>query len=188
MWAWPTMSWQFYLDVARWGYDELRHAQMGIRRLAAWGFDAEVDYPMVGDPYHAILESGGGLLEVLALLYYFERQAPAYKQQEKRRPDAAGDTVTAQDTDYDWADEAIHLRYGYTWLQHLLGPEAKEKMEPLVLKAGEMWETWLAERWERGEDGYGPYMERIDADEVAAGYRLLCSSLAYSDSVIRVGG
>ena len=29
-------------------------------------------------------------------------------------------------------------------------------------------DTWLAERWERGEDGYGPFMERIDARIAAA--------------------
>ena len=28
----------------------------------------------------------------------------------------------------------------------------------------------------------------IDEDEVAAGYRLLCSSLAYADSTIEIGG
>jgi hypothetical protein len=38
----------------------------------------------------------------------------------------------------------------------------------VVARAGEMWETWLAERWERGEDGYGPFMERIDKVIAAA--------------------
>jgi len=50
---------------------------------------------MVGDPYHAILEEGGGLLEVLALLYYFERDAPAHRQVIKREYDAFGDAATA---------------------------------------------------------------------------------------------
>jgi uncharacterized ferritin-like protein (DUF455 family) len=168
-WHFETMPWQFYLDVARWGYDEMRHAQMGMRRLEAWGFEMGVDYPMVGDPYHAVLEKGGDLLDVVALLYYFERMAPPIKQREKARYDELGDVATAQDTDYDWADEAIHLRYGYTWLNHILGSEAKETMEPVVQRAGEMWETWLAERWERGEDGYGPFMERIEAKIAAAG-------------------
>lgn len=168
LWHFTAMPWQFYLDVARWGYDEMRHAQMGMRRLDAWGFEIGVDYPMVGDPYHAVLEKGGDLLDVMALLYYFERMAPPIKQREKARYDELGDVATAQDTDYDWADEAIHLRFGYTWLTHILGSEAKERMEPLVQRAGEMWETWLAERWERGEDGYGPFMERIEAKIAAA--------------------
>jgi uncharacterized ferritin-like protein (DUF455 family) len=162
------MPWQFYLDVARWGYDEMRHAQMGMRRLEAWGFEMGVDYPMVGDPYHAVLEKGGDLFDVVALLYYFERAAPPIKQREKARYDELGDVATAQDTDYDWADEAIHLRYGYTWITHMLGAEAKEKMEPLVQRAGDMWETWLKERWDLGEDQYGPYMERIEAKIAAA--------------------
>lgn len=168
-WHFADMPWQFYLDVARWGWDEMRHAQMGMRRLKAWGFEMGVDYPMVGDPYHAVLEKGGDLLDVMALLYYFERMAPAIKQREKARYDELGDVATAQDTDYDWADEAIHLKFGFTWLNRILGDEAKTKLEPLVSRAGEMWETWLQERWERGEDGYGPYMERIEARIAAAG-------------------
>jgi hypothetical protein len=32
-----------------------------------------------------------------------------------------------------------------------------------VERAGEMWNTWLAERWDTGEDMYGPFMERIEA-------------------------
>jgi uncharacterized ferritin-like protein (DUF455 family) len=168
MWHFSEMPWQFYLDVARWGWDEMRHALMGKRRLDAWEFEMGVDYPMVGDPYHAILEKGGDLLDVMALLYYFERMAPPIKQRDKVRYDELGDVASAQDTDYDWADEAIHLRFGYTWLNHILGDEAKTRLQPLVARAGEMWETWLAERWERGEDGYGPYMKRIEARIAAA--------------------
>ena len=163
MWEWSNMPWEFYLDAARWGYDEQRHAEMGIRRLNAWGFQAGIDYPMVGDPYHAILEQGHDLLMVMALLYYFERDAPRFKQQAKERYAALGDTASAQDSDYDWADEAIHLRYGFTWLQHILGAEAKQRLPELVSQAGELWERWLEERWQRGEDGYGPFMERIEA-------------------------
>jgi hypothetical protein len=168
MWEWPDMPWEFYMDVARWGYDEQRHAEMGIRRLSAWGFEIGVDYPMVGDPYHAIIEQGHGLLMVLALLYYFERDAPKFKQQAKEQYAALGDSTSSQDSDYDWADEALHLRYGYTWLQHILGAEAKQRLPELVKEAGELWERWLEERWSRGEDGYGPFMERIEARIAAA--------------------
>lgn len=167
MWHFRDMPWNFYTDVARWSYDEMRHSLTGIRRLDAWGFETGVDYPMVGDPYHAVLEKGGGLLDVLALLYFFEKDAPANRQKTRRKFSAMEDAASTQDTDYDWADEAIHLRYGYTWLQHILG-ENKDQMPALVARAGEMWDTWLAERWERGEDGYGPFMERIDAKIAAA--------------------
>ncbi|MFN8663945.1 MAG: ROK family protein [Thermomicrobiales bacterium] len=162
MWVYRDMPWNFYTDVARWSYDEMRHSLSGIRRLTAWGFEMGVDYPMVGDPYHAILEKGGDLRDVLALLYFFEKDAPAHRQKTTREFRAMSDMATTQDTDYDWADEAIHLKYGYTWLQHMLGEE-KERLPEVVAAAGEMWDTWLAERWERGEDGYSPFMERIDA-------------------------
>jgi len=167
MWTYRDMPWSFYTDVARWSYDEMRHSLSGVRRLTAWGFETGVDYPMVGDPYHAILEKGGDLRDVLALLYYFEKDAPAHRQKTTRQFRAMDDMATTQDTDYDWADEAIHLKYGYTWLQHMLGEE-KDRLPEVVARAGEMWDTWLAERWERGEDGYGPFMERIDARIAAA--------------------
>lgn len=181
MWAWRAdkLPWNFYTDVARWSYDEMRHALSGIRRLEAWGFELGVDYPMVGDPYHAILEEGGGLLEVLALLYFFEKDAPAHRQQMHKQFGAIDDANTVQDNDYDWADEAIHLRYGYTWLQHLLSAR-KEEMPALVSNAGEMWDRWLAARWQRGEDGYGPFMARIDA-KIAAAERDAADGVASPD-------
>jgi hypothetical protein len=41
-------------------------------------------------------------------------------------------------------------------------------MPNLVKEAGALWDRWLDERWERGEDGYSPFMERIDARIAAA--------------------
>lgn len=163
MWQFPNMPWAFYLDVARWGYDEMRHARMGMRRLDAWGFEMGIDYPMVGDPIHAIYEKGGGPLEILGLLYFFEKDAPAHRVVTKREFTALGDSDTAFDTDFDWADEAIHLKYGHTWVQHFVGADNRDELNELVQRAGRMWDEWVRERWQNGEDGYGPFMERIDA-------------------------
>jgi len=163
MWQMPKMPWDFFLDVARWSYDEMRHAQLGARRLDAWGFQMGIDYPMVGDPVDAIYEKGGGPLEILALLYYFEKDAPAHRMVTKKEFTAMDDTDTAIDTDYDWADEAIHLKYGFIWLQHIVGADKPDELKALVERAGDMWNTWLAERWDKGEDMYGPFMERIEA-------------------------
>ncbi len=168
MWQWPKMPWNFFTDVARWSYDEMRHAQLGARRLNAWGFEMGIDYPMVGDPIDAIYEKGGGPLEILALLYYFEKDAPAHRMVTRKEFSEMDDTDTAIDTDYDWADEAIHLKYGFTWLQHMLGADKPTELKELVERAGEMWNTWIAERWDTGDDMYGPFMERIEARIAAA--------------------
>ena len=168
MWQWPKMPWNFFTDDARWSYDEMRHAQLGARRLDAWGFEMGIDYPMVGDPIDAIYEKGGGPLEILALLYYFEKDAPAHRMVTRKEFSEMDDTDTAIDTDYDWADEAIHLKYGYTWLQHIVGADKPAELKELVERAGEMWNTWLAERWDSGDDMYGPFMERIEARIAAA--------------------
>jgi len=168
MWQWPKMPWNFFTDVARWSYDEMRHAQLGARRLKGWGFEMGTDYPMVGDPIDAIYEQGGGPLEILALLYYFEKDAPAHRMVTRKEFSEMDDTDTAIDTDYDWADEAIHLKYGYTWLQHIVGADKPAELKELVERAGEMWNTWIAERWDTGDDLYGPFMERIEARIAAA--------------------
>ena len=168
MWQWPKMPWTFFTDVARWSYDEMRHAQLGARRLNAWGFEMGTDYPMVGDPIDAIYEQGGGPLELLALLYYFEKDAPAHRMVTRKEFTEMDDTDTAIDTDYDWADEAIHLKYGFTWLQHIVGADKPAELKELVERAGEMWNTWIAERWDTGDDLYGPFMERIEARIAAA--------------------
>ena len=50
------------------------------------------------------------------------------------------------------------LLSGYHWIYEA----------DLVERAGEMWNTWVAERWDTGDDMYAPFMERIEARIAAA--------------------
>ncbi|MCR8643068.1 toxic anion resistance protein [Paenibacillus sp. N1-5-1-14] len=156
LWKWNDMPWEFYLDCSRWAYDECRHALMGERRLKAWGFEIGVDVPVYGDHYAS--QAAHGELNLLALLHTLETSGPAWKSGLKKDFEEEGDTASSQDFDYDWADESIHLAYGYKWTLHRLGGD----MELLEAKKEETlnrWRAWWQERQEQWD--YEPFMSRI---------------------------
>jgi hypothetical protein len=156
LWKWDDMPWEFYLDCSRWCYDEARHCQMGEERMKAWGFRAGIDYPVVGD--HYAFASGQGELAVLALLHAFETGGPGLKAELKERFEALGDTGSAADFDYDWADESIHLHYGYKWVLHRMDGDA-DGMEEWREDLLDGWWAWVAER--HAEWDYEPFISRL---------------------------
>ncbi len=117
----PDQPWAFYLDLARWAYDEMRHSRMGERMMRGWGWNLADEVPFGCAQYNAM-----GPLDPphrLALLYYFEDglMREGIKPREMKILASAKDTASWQDMDYDWADEAQHVHYGYVWVRHLLG-------------------------------------------------------------------
>jgi len=157
LWTWNDMPWEFYLDCARWAYDESRHSMMGEQRLKAWGFEAGVDYPVVADHYISV--SGKGELAVLALLHAFETTGPAWKSGLKAEFESVGDTASSQDFDYDWADESIHLMYGHKWVLHRLNGDL-ETLEDYKTEVRESWDRWLEQK--HLEWDYEPFKSRIE--------------------------
>jgi uncharacterized ferritin-like protein (DUF455 family) len=156
LWKWADMPWDFYLDCARWAYDESRHSMMGERRLTAWGLQIGIDYPVVADHYISVSERGE--LAVLALLHAFETGGPGWKAGLKEQFETAGDTASSQDFDYDWADESIHLAYGHKWVLHRLGGDmdAFEEMKEDMMEA---WQVWIEQK--HSEWDYEPFGSRI---------------------------
>jgi len=157
IWKWNDMPWEFYLDCARWAYDESRHSMMGEERLKAWGFEIGVDYPVVADHYASVHERE---LDVLALLHAFETNGPSWKAGLKSDFEAVGDTASSQDFDYDWADESIHLQYGHKWTLHRLNGDI-DALEDLIQDTRDRWYAWLERK--RREWDYEPFMSRIQA-------------------------
>jgi uncharacterized ferritin-like protein (DUF455 family) len=158
LWKWNDMPWEFYLDCARWCFDESRHCRMGDERLSAWGFQAGVDYPVYSDHYVSSIEYGE--LATLALLHRFETTGPNWKSGLMREFEQVGDTSSSQDFDYDWADESIHLTYGHKWALHRLGGDL-DALEKLKEEMYGMWHDWLAERHKQWD--YQPFLARIEA-------------------------
>jgi hypothetical protein len=167
MWQWNDMPWEFFQDTARWCYDELRHCMMGEKRLKAWGFEIGVDHAMVGD--HYISQSEHGELAILGLIHYFESNSPEWKSGLVREFTEQGDTGSAQDFDYDWADESIHMQYGHKWLMHKLNNNIDAK-EDLMEVTSERWNDWLKKA--HAEWNYEPFASRIrhKINEIEAKY------------------
>ena len=156
MWEWDDMPWEFYMDCARWSYDEIRHSHMGIRRLAEWGLKVGEDYCIFPEPFVCLHDQS--TFAIFALLHRMELNAPGAKSVMKAYFEEEGDTATSQSIDYDWADESIHLLYGHKWSLHRLGgdmdelDEWKENMHDLYWqRRRELLMTW----------DYEPYRGRI---------------------------
>ncbi|RAP75146.1 DUF455 family protein [Paenibacillus montanisoli] len=166
LWKWDNMPWDFYLDCSRWAFDESRHCMMGEERMKAWGFEVGLDYPVVADHYISTIDNGE--VETLALLHAFESGGPAWKAGLKAEFEAAGDTASSQDFDYDWADESIHLAYGHKWVLHRLNGDL-DVLEDLKEELIERWHDWMVQKHQEWD--YEPFTSRIQARiaEIEAG-------------------
>ncbi len=163
MWDFDDQPWDFYLDLARWAWDETRHSTMGYRALQGWGWDVPDLIPWGNALYNAL----GPMppIQRLALLYYYEDSLlrAGTKQIEIKILESAQDDGSVQDMDFDWADEAIHVSYGYTWLRHLLGDSnaGKEELTRLTDDAREIIARFVAEHKDDPQAKLAPYFERL---------------------------
>ena len=163
LWDFDNQPWDFYLDLARWAWDETRHSTMGYRALQGWGWDVPDLIPWGNALYNAM----GPMppIQRLALLYYYEDGLlrAGTKQIELKILESAQDDGSAQDMDFDWADEAIHVSFGYTWLRHLLGDSnaGKEELTRLTDEAREIVARFVAEHKDDPEAKLAPYFDRL---------------------------
>lgn len=118
LWEWDDMPWEFYMDCSRWSYDEARHTNMGCQRLKAWGLEPGIDTPLFPETFVAFAERDS--LSILALLHALELTSVGGKSVWRDTFESNGDSASSQDTDFDWADESIHLLYGHKWVLHRL--------------------------------------------------------------------
>lgn len=160
IWHYDQMPWNLYRDTARWAYDEMRHAMMGERRLRAYGFEIGVDAPMVPDHWMGVA-ARGGLEAMLFVVHGLEQGGPRWKAQLKRDLWEMGDPYTAQDCDYDWADEAGHIRYGQDWIKAVFPQMPKAEVIARTNREVELWKEWIAEKHRTGQHGYDVFLPRI---------------------------
>jgi len=163
MWELPNETWDFYLDLARWIYDETRHSFMGYRAMQGWGWDVPALSPYGNALYNALAPMPAK--QRFALLYFYEEGLlrAGTKQIEIKILESAGDDGSTHDMDYDWADEAIHVGYGFKWLRYLLGDDNAGQAE-LKRLTDEARATMAAYVLEHQADANAPlaaYFERI---------------------------
>ena len=163
MWDFDSQPWDFYLDLARWAWDETRHSTMGYRALQGWGWDVPELIPWGNALYNAM----GPMppLQRLALLYFYEEGLlrAGTKQVELKILESAQDDGSAQDMDFDWADEAIHVSFGFRWLRHLLGDDkaGKEQLQALTDEAREIMADYVYQHKDDPQAQLAPYFDRL---------------------------
>lgn len=163
MWDLDNEPWDFYLDLARWSWDEARHSTMGWRVLEGWGWNVPDLVPWANGLYNAL----GSVppAQRLALLHYYEEGLlrAGTKQIELRILESAQDDGSSQDMDYDWADEAIHVSYGYKWLKHLLGDDSagREELQRLTDEARQIMLNFVVAHKDDPAAQLAPYFERL---------------------------
>lgn len=158
-----NQPWDFYLDLARWSYDESRHSMMGYRALQGWGWDVPALIPYGNALYNALSHLPAA--QRLALLYYYEEGLlrSGTKQIEIQILESAGDEGSIQDMDYDWADEAIHVSYGFKWLRHLLGDDSagQAELKRLTDEAREVMSEFVRAHGSDPANSLAPYFDRL---------------------------
>ena len=113
------LPWEFQRDYARQLWDEMRHAMMGTVALEARGIDWTRIPLNVGFALRLNLHASAE--ERQMMLFAIEQSlmpAETGKRFEYRTAVEAGDPISAQFQDFDWADEVLHAQIGRRWLKH----------------------------------------------------------------------
>ncbi|RAP75905.1 DUF455 family protein [Paenibacillus montanisoli] len=156
----------FYFDLARHLWDEVRHCQMGVRRLQQLGYKTSQFKYFKGSP-------GRGLQD-LAAEWFPDMYAGLTMVAEpcsfiKKRKSAAGfreygDELSAIQCEFDMADERMHVDFGKKW-----GPELYKQINHLIT-AAEMSERARLRRIEQ----LGAAATEEEAKEIARNFPGFC--------------
>ncbi|WJH33404.1 DUF455 family protein [Paenibacillus sp. CC-CFT747] len=105
----------FYMDVARHTWDEIRHSQMGVRRLKQWGYRTE-DFawhpPTIPTPetmQQVFPEFYSSLTMVMEPCSFIKKRKSITAFMEH------GDPLSSIQSEYDIADERLHVGFGQKW-------------------------------------------------------------------------
>lgn len=108
--------WEFTFDMSHHFWDEVRHAEFGLKRLTELGVQP--------DEVNLTLFERAESLPVLHRLCYLTLDLEVYfmprKQPRVKRYEEAGDHRTQLFADVDWSDEGNHVQYGRRWVDHFL--------------------------------------------------------------------
>lgn len=145
-----NMPWEFYSDLARHLWDEVRHALFGQAALEAEGYDwmsrpqytsdYDINAPKLPAAQYAWLSIG---IEEGAMKRSGKRSEYEFCRDEAKHP------LMAQFQDYDWADEVVHANFGRRWTPDLTGEEieyvrkaAKEELDHFWQEVGNAQKRW----------------------------------------------
>jgi len=128
-----NLPFEFYFDTARHIWDEIRHTEMGLRRLKQLGFRIE-DFRYWG-PCH--VEKDATALDHYEFYAELTNRAEACSFSYKRACAEAfrkhGDIVSAVQSEFDVVDERLHTGYGSKWSPELFKLATGESMTASAL-------------------------------------------------------
>lgn len=118
LWEADGMEWEFYYDIARHCYDEVRHSALGEARLAQLGHHVS-DFPNYTANY-AWRQLYDPLRRYCVLTYVIEADSFKYKHSTYQEHLRRQDHESAEAVLFDILDETIHVRYGQKWTPKLM--------------------------------------------------------------------
>lgn len=116
----PDLPWEFHREYSRQLWDETRHAMMGSVAFEARGIDWSKIPLNIG--FALRLNRHATPLERQIILFAIEQSlmpSETGKRYEHRIAGEAGDPLSEQFHDFDWADEVLHAQIGRRWLKFL---------------------------------------------------------------------
>ncbi len=143
--------WDYYVDMSRQLWDEVRHASMGTIYFENRGVDWKRLIAI--HPGMSIRLGTLSVQEAHNVLYAIEQNlmpAKTGKKLEYQISVNANDPLAAQIQDYDWADEVLHVHTGRKWLLPKTGlPSGEAVKKGWELRASTV--DVLSEYEDRGE-------------------------------------
>ena len=118
LWEADGMEWEFYFDIARHCYDEVRHSALGESRLAQLGHHVS-DFPNYTANY-AWRQLYDPLRRYCVLTYVIEADSFKYKHATYQEHLRRQDNESAEAVLFDILDETIHVRFGQKWTPKLM--------------------------------------------------------------------
>jgi hypothetical protein len=118
LWEVRGMAWEFYYDIARHLWDEVRHSELGENRLKQLGYHI-TDFPSSIGSY-GWRQLFDPVIRYCALTYIIEAGSFKMKHESYQRYLKQGDIESAQAVMYDIMDETMHVRFGQKWVEPLM--------------------------------------------------------------------
>jgi hypothetical protein len=122
--------WEYYVDMTRQLWDEVRHAMLGTVYFAALGVDWKQLIAIHPGMSIRFLELD--VQDAHNVLFAIEQKlmpGNSGKRLEYEISRNSGDPLAAQIQDYDWADEVLHVYIGRRWLLPKLNLKPNDAVE-----------------------------------------------------------
>lgn len=132
----PDMPWDFYFDVSRHMWDEMRHCEFGEIKLTAMGQD--IRELGLSNGAYVLRQTIDPLDRYVALT---TQEADAFPGKHRGLKDALAnnDAIFARAWSYDIADETQHVRYGHKWIPVMIEATGEIRNYEQLKRDAENW-------------------------------------------------